>query len=483
VIDLYDGWHYYTTRAPALPVTNVTVALSGAVAPATAGLVWESQPGEIHPRLQATLRIRPNVAVVERVIEGAMKRQWQDELNETGSASMEIPNEHVDATTINEGNVVVFADEGWTVFGWIVKEIERVQIARGEESEQVTTFSGVGLLGLLAEAVVYPPRGVGRTPATDERYFSWFSPDYEAQWFWPQATMLGKWRDMTTLGPIWIDSKGNPLPEDWPDPDAQWIWGPGTSTTAAPIGDCYFAGEFIVPPGVDMIELFVASDNNSVIYFDGQEMGKAQWDREDTVAWEKTIEVTPGEHYIAIKATNIPMADAIAADIEPVGREAGPAEGLNPGGVLCTVYATDGLDLIGNPLYQSHDGWRVLAYPSTPPGMTPGMAMWHCVYEALLRGTLSGLRIAFNDESDSDGNPWPVYGDISTKIGTDYLTFFRELCATYVDMWMEPASFTLHAWVKGMRGSQRADVELRPVTDPNNPWSGNLAGLTYRIAE
>jgi hypothetical protein len=47
-------------------------------------------------------------------------------------------------------------------------------------------------------------------------------------------------------------------------------------------------------------------------------------------------------------------------------------------------------------------------------------------------------------------------------------------------MWMEPAQIRLHAWVKGMRGSHHADVDLHPVTDPLDPWSGNLAGLSYK---
>ena len=47
-------------------------------------------------------------------------------------------------------------------------------------------------------------------------------------------------------------------------------------------------------------------------------------------------------------------------------------------------------------------------------------------------------------------------------------------------MWMEPAQFRLHAWVKGMRGSHIPDVDLHPPTDIFDPWSGNLAGLSYR---
>jgi hypothetical protein len=446
-----------------------TAAVLGADALATAGSVMSVQPGQVVPRLEATLRIRPNVEVVERVIEGCMRRQWQDELNETGSASMVIPNEVTDSTTINEGNIVVFADEGWTVFGWIVKEIERVQIARGEESEQVTTFSGVGLLGLLAEAVVYPPRGPDRVPFADERYFTWFSPDFEAQWFWPQATMLISYGETENSGTGWDDEQGKPLPYDWPDRDAEWIWSAGVNLDWAPEGTCYFAGEFTVPADVSHIIVYFAADDWGKLYFDGQHVGDTEWANEDTVALEFWTEVTPGEHYLGAKVDNAPP-DPEWADLHL----------YNPAGMICSVYPSDGEEVTGPPLYRSHDGWRVCGYPASPPGMTPGMAMWHCIHEAIMRTTLEGLEISWNDVVDSDGNPWPIMGEISTKVGTDYLTFFKELAATYVDFWMEPASFTMHAWVKGMRGAHLDDVELYPVTDPTDPWSGNLAGLTFR---
>jgi hypothetical protein len=454
--------------------------MNGAYAMAQAGLVMVTQEGVVYPRLEATRRLRPNAEVVERVLAGSMRRQWQEELNETGSASMVIPNEDPDSTVVNEGDVIVFADEGWAVFGWLVKEIERVQIARSEEIEQVTTFSGVGLLGLLAEALVYPQRGLHRKPLPnkDDRYFSWFSPDYEAQWFWPTATVIATYGELAGGDSYW---RSLPPPDEWTDPQAAWIWAPGATTEWAPSGDCYFAADFTVPEGVTNIVLKFACDNIAKVYFDGDNIGEAEWAMDDTYPLDHYTEVTPGEHYIAAWVQNAPEEPDFVGTYTH-----------NPAGMICTVYPANEEEITGPPIYRSGDDWRILAYPASPPGMTPGMAMWHCIYEAGFgRGTLDGLEITWNDEVDTDGNPWPIVGDISTKIGTDILTFFKELAVTYVDFAMDPANFRMHAWVKGMRGANRTGpdgsptgpVELYPVTDTSDPWSGNLAGLTFRRAD
>ena len=463
---------YSTTTDPGPPTpTDQVFALTGALSATQAGTVWTVREGDVFPRLQATRHLRPNIGVVDRVLPGAMQRKWQDELNETGSASMVIPNEDPDSTVIDEGDIVVFTDDGWATFGWFVKEIERIQIARGEEIDQVTTFTGVGLLGLLAEALVYPQRGLDRKPlpANDDRYFSWFSPDYEPQWFWPAATPIVTYRELQSMD-TWWSNGGVAIPDDWPDPDAAWIWAEGATWQWAPPGDCYFAGEFIVPDGVTNIVVSFVCDNIATLYFDGDNVGDATWGMEDTFALEYYTEVTPGEHYLAAWVQQAPDEDQFVGTYTH-----------NPAGMICTVLPANEEEITGPPLYRSDNSWRILAYPAAPPGMTPGMAMWHCIYEAQVgRGSLLGLEITWNDEVDSDGNPWPIVGDIGTKIGTDVLTFFKELANTYVDFAMDPVNLKLHAWVKGMRGAKLPGVELYPVADPTDPWSGNLAGLTFK---
>jgi hypothetical protein len=114
--------------------------------------------------------------------------------------------------------------------------------------------------------------------------------------------------------------------------------------------------------------------------------------------------------------------------------------------------------------------------------MTPGEVLRHVIEEAQARGGLPSVELAFTDETDSDGVPWPETTDIATKVGYDLWTFFKELCATYIDLWMEPASFRLWAWNKGGRQTAR-DPNFRSPTDPLDPMSGNLVNLTYRTVQ
>jgi hypothetical protein len=281
----------------------------------------------------------------------------------------------------------------------------------------------------------------------------------------------------------WWSNDGVAIPADWPDPDAAWIWDEGATWQWAPPGDCYFTSVFVVPEGVTNIVVSLVVDNIGKLYFDGDMVGEATWGMEDTFALEFYTEITPGEHFLAVWVQQAPDEEQFAGTYTH-----------NPAGMLCTVMPASEDEITGPPIHRSDNTWRILAYPAKPPGMTPGMAMWHCIFEAgsivtpfgVGRGGLGGLTITWNDETDSDGNPWPVAGDIGTKIGTDLLTFFQELAVTYIDFAMDPVNLRMHAWVKGMRGANKtgADgsggVELYPVTDPNDPWSGNLAGLTFK---
>ena len=451
-----DLFYYLGTPVP--PV-DVVMNVGGAVTAAMAGTPMMYREGVIPPRLQASLHRRPDLLPTVAVLGGSFQRQWQDELNEVGSGSMTIANEDAQATLVGPGDIVRFEDDGYACFAWIVREINRAQIAEGEEHDQVTDFTGEGLLSMLSEGVVYPARGPGIKPYDDERIFSWPSVDYDESW----------WGYTDVLGPpnsgYWVDGIKN-----WPaNSGAEWIWAHyPNSLEWAPAGACYFRATFTVPEGVDLVRMFVILDAEGEVYVDGMAMLPAMYDAEPVEPAETDMEVTPGVHNVAIVCTN---------DVDPESDQI-----HNPGGVLFAMW---GLNSVGQwvppePLLVSNGSWRIVEYPPYPPGMTVGEVMTHCVAEAQARGALLGLTLGFTGEVDSDGNPWPEYTNIATDVGTDVLTFFKELCNTYIDMWMEPAQFRLHAWVKGMRGSHLADVDLHPVTNPLDPWSGNLAGLSYK---
>jgi len=479
--------HYYLEEAPPPPPPDQFFAMVGAVSGAMAGSPMVGIEGVVPPRLRATLHHRPNIGPVVAELTGAMARKWQDELNETGSASMTIPNEDPQSTLVQPGDIIRFEDEGYACFAWIVQQIERVQIARGEEIEQVTRFSGKGLLDILSEALVYPansldamprgPEGMSMHPIEIDRYFSWQSNAYDDT-AWTTAKLYAQY---------WPGTNGNPPGEpdgsgmfqgvtEWPLPGCWALTSNQGDYWLAPGGWCYFRHLFWI--GDDdptrILEIYGVADDESRWWFDGM----LQW---DTFEWTNTnsdlinfqVDVAPGWHILSVAVHN--------SEIGPMWSDMF-GRWINPFSVMFAGWRFDDNTgvFVGDPIFQSDTSTKIVDYPPGPPGWTPGEVIDRCLVESgWSRKTISFLGIGFTHEVDSDGTPWPTVTDIATKVGADYLTFFKEMCETYVDIWMEPGRFILHAWVKGQRGVHRDDVVLHGVTDPNDPYSGNLAGLTY----
>jgi hypothetical protein len=218
---------------------------------------------------------------------------------------------------------------------------------------------------------------------------------------------------------------------------------------------------------VNRIKLSFALDGTGTVFLDGQEVGANTWALDSWKTTNEDLDVSPGDHVIAVQCQN----DFMAPD--------DPNQTQNPGGILVSASISSPGGYVGLPLGRSGVGWDFLAYPPTEPGMTPGQAMRLCIAEAQYRGALGGLQWAFDDLTDSAGAPWPIVGDIATNVGTDLLTFFRELSGTYIDFAMAPASMVLYAWAQGQRG-ETTGLALHPPTNPADPWSGNLGQLKHK---
>lgn len=468
---------YYSQPPPAPPAPR-SLTLTGVVRGAKAGGAMVTKEGEVVPRLSATLYHRPLLNSRVATLDGSMRRQWQDELNETGSASMVIPNEDPQSTDVREGDIIRYEDQGYACFAWIVREIERTQIAQGEEADQVTHFAGNGLLSILSEAVVYPSNGIEALPVEEDRYFSWQSNPFDDD-NWAHAKLYARY------WPGQNDSPPDMAPQSgmfagctvWPLPGCWRITTNLGDYWLAPGGWCYFRKDIYIGPDdpIRTLLIYGLADDESKWWFDGQEMYETYgWENSDADLIRFETEISPGWHVLAVAVHN--------SELGPMWSELFE-RWINPFSIMAAGYRMDENtgELDGSPIFQTDDSWKIVDYPPGPPGWTPGEVIRRALYEAQdQRGALMGITLGFTDEVDSDGNPWPEVTDIATKVGTDYLTFFKEMAETYVDLWMEPASFTLHAWVKGMRGSHLADVNLYPPTDPDDPWSGNLAGLSYK---
>jgi hypothetical protein len=424
-------------------------------------------PGEVPVPLRLTLRQRWDPKVIVTTFDQVKSPSWQSALSEPGAGSFVIANDDPDLNLAQlHDALVMFELHGWAAFTLLPRNIERVVLSPAENAGQLTKVAGPGTLAILEEALVYPSRGPGVWPIEDDRLFSWPAPAYDDSW-WAQPWVMARWIDPT----VWTtDAKlgSPPAPADWPDPECEWIWAPGTDWMLAPGGSCYARANFQVPEGVTRLRLYFAFDAAGTLYLDGQEIGTNTWALDSWKATQEEIAVTPGWHNVAVKATNDYLTEEDSNQTQ------------NPGGILVAVYAAGPTGLIGDPLLRSNaTDWRMLAYPLVEPGMTPGEAIATCVNEAKARGGLVPVTLAFDRYTDSAGAPWPIVGDIATKVGFDVLTFVRELSGTYIDVAMAPGGFVLYAWGRGYQGENTA-VSLHGPTDPADPNSSNVAMISQK---
>lgn len=462
-----------------LTSVSVGVAVAGAGGIAanqtiTAGFVasgshvfggFNSQPGTTVTDLSADVyrRSAPNTLIVN--LDQSFERTWQDQINECGSGSLKILNDDADYSSIQMGDLIRFSVQGYAAFTMIARDWQIDTLVEGEEADELTTISGPGILSVLDEAVVYPSRGVGVTPIETDRVFNWTSPDYDDT-DWPTAISIS---DVISAQALFPGS-----PTGWPYlPFGHNFFGadvgvstpiigpPGASNRTAPIGACFYRGSFTTGDDA-FVTICVTADDAADVYIDGQlilQVGGV----DQTAVTNPALWLTAGTHNIAAFVTNLPAPG-----------QADPTD-YNPTGLAIAGYSANAA---GKPvwlLFTTDDTWKVCAYPPAVPGMTPGEVIRHCVTEAQTRGSLTGVTLNFDDDVDSAGNAWPNVTDISTKVGTDYLTFFREISATYFDFWMEPASLTLWAWAKDTRGVA-SGVTLAATT---SPATSNLASLTH----
>lgn len=396
---------------------------------------------------------------------GLTNYEWQDRVGESGHGSITIPNLHSDATAVAVDDLVRFEVYGYAAFTAAIGARENAAHVRDDSEAPSTTFTGPGHVGLLSEMVVLPTRGPGVKPVEVDRLFSWPAPQF-VDTDWPAAVQI---QIQSEVSEDWGGIGDKPLlPDGWPDPYAYWIFDATGSPSWAPAGTRYARKTFTVDPGVTRVMVYFATDWRGELYFDGQLMLSQDV---DAGAWVGTtltqvVDVTPGEHTLAVWCEN---------DADPEADET-----HNPGGILVSVFSMDPVgQILPGPLVHTDDTWKLI-YPPSPPGMTVGEVILICLAEAQALGYLEGWEATFTRDVDSNGVPWSEVGDISTKVGTDYLTFvFDELAQTYCDVRAQPGGLVLDAYVKDTMGVSTT-VDLHAATDVDDPSTGNLTELTFQ---
>lgn len=469
-----------------------------------------------------------------RDLPDAIGRQFQDQINDVGSGSITLLNDDDAISDVQLGDLVQFLLYGIVAFTLVVEQIEAHEIEPGEESDEVTILSGRGINAVLEWGLVYPSRGPYSLPIEQDRVFNWTSPQYDDS-SWQPVKLLA--RDSND---IWAASFGDIFGElMWADrPDCTGTFAPpGTvwfrRTFVVPAGitklhlafvadnivNLYLDGQPIgsaespapfhastvdvdVTAGTHLlaaecVNVALADPDASLppsapayvivggdtlwgiaiqFYGDGRKWGliydanqatiqstaeaHGQWNPNDPGHW-----IYPGE------TLGIPGVTADATG----GR-------LNPGGFICDVWGVDGqsVDLPSIPILSSSTDWKQVGYLDYPPGMTVGEVILIVLREWYDRGQnfVPTISPQFDKYVDSKGVPWPLVSDISTKTGTDILTFLKELSATYIDFFLSPGALELYAFAKDTMG-QATSIVLQGATG-DDPNSGNLTSLTRK---
>lgn len=322
------------------------------------------------------------------------------------------------------------------MFTGYADQVTTVVADPGEEASQTVTANAVDLLSIdWQETVVWPDFGAFEpirlgAPPQDDR-----------EWGWPMNGLLD---DQSVAGIV--PSSGNdparwgtpdevlPLPSDWPDSTARWMWDITPDWTAQPQGWVYFQVPFGTWPG------------RHAIFLNAWDYAKCWVD----VALVAEV-TTPGQtvrfdvdfdwdfHLVAIAAYN----------------EGGPA------GVMfsCMKHSTDGSGLLatGNgsgldaPAMNSRGGWKCLPYPEHSLRGSTGYVLRRLVREASARGAPAGQwTCSFTDEADSNGAAWPDDDNtVVTKTGQTYWDVLNMLAEDRIDFAMSPGGRTLYVYRKG----------------------------------
>ena len=234
-------------------------------------------------------------------------------------------------------------------------------------------------------------------------------------------------------------------PQDWPDPEAMWIWGSDPSITVPDDQLCWFRAKIWIDQ-TGTYRWFSTADDGYVVWIDGIEVASLSYDSTSPEAWKRMDEVdvdlNRGWHVFAMRGQN---------------RTGGMTARGNPAAVIGTLMTLDenlkpdepaggrpsGIPLIDNSrkarTYNSGDsadeGWFA---NWAPPAWRAGDVLYTLVNEAKARGItrLENVTMDFTPELDSNGEEWTTRVSRTWDVGTSLLQVAFDLCELGVDIWM-----------------------------------------------
>lgn len=389
----------------------------------------------------------------------------KDLLDGNGDGSVVIDWDHPDVAELVGGRVVRIYDNERCAFSFTIDKKRTVTVpSSGNDSDRTVTVSGGGLRGYLTWGRVLPwlptaSDGVeDQRPITRRRLFNCVAPTNDlSDWVTPYQ------QSRTTSEPA--------RPRGWPSNDAKWLWGETESDTMT-IGRNWFVRDFTIDADETLVFL-VTADDQFVDFLQGAELQREEPEFPAQVwydPWRSPMKLKAGTYRYGVAAKNEGGKGAVMAECWRT----------STAGLTTRVFMT------GFPLGDGYDAqygeWLCLPYPELGDpgyGHTVGRIMGQLLGEAQLRGELPALSWDFDDDLDSNGDPWDVLiPEIDFDATGTLADAVDKLAETYVDVRMGyDNGFVLQLFNKDARGT----IQPITLTHANGEISSDAVEETFEV--
>lgn len=374
-------------------------------------------------------------------------RRFQDVMSDLGSGQITVDNDDPDLAYLAVDNHIRFKIADQYAFTFTIAERRNTVVDRNEELGQGLMVGGPGIISDLRTATVYPYGGVDALPISDQRPFSWASPEYDSSAWASAVQQYARISTQFNLDPPyhepWFPPKG------WPTPmSVDWIWtryrAEGVDSQHPP-GKVYFRQTVSFPGNTAMF--FLSADDRARVFIDGKTV--IDWTTqfpEDSFldCWRAGVPVSAGDHVVAIEAETY----------------AGTSERPRRGMVALAIHdapTATGVTFSSSTLIAGTDTtWKCLDYPSVIPAPTPGDILITLLNEAQARTAAQGWTWSFTADVDSAGVAWAQPYEFVCRVGDDLVNVLKALAETAIDFHADPVGRRLHAWNKGTSGASAA---------------------------
>lgn len=431
--------------------TSPAVILAGGIPPSDAvygptirALGGPAEPAYT-PRLSLWVLERDETPVVE--LPDAYARRFTRRNDGTGSGEFTLQLDDPDLAEVTYGRLARFYIDGLARATIIIRTMDKVEVAKGEEVDEVLTVQGPDWFDVLEEGLVGP--GSAPTDNPDVRPFNLSSPPasgvtvvrgviVDANEFLPGP------KPVELPNPTQVLDVAAPeaLPINFPttvaldDTVAQWMTAPladGETPSDAPL---YLVQTFEVTDGALPQLVQVGTSGPATVYVDGAPVAKNDQEYARSMLKARLM-LDAGEHTMAVVVDQPADGAKDPAVIARVSQLDADAK------VAATLAVTAPVPTAGSSTTTG------AVRSSTPPRvLSAGAIVGALVAEAQTRGCFPNLTLGFDAGGDSDGEPWPAVAEFSASVGDDTVaTVCRKLTeAGYGYFRMAPGQMRLDGY-------------------------------------